>query len=327
MINLPNIDSIIWNFEFKVVDILKEYEDTGKIIIDLNAEGPDNHALGLYKLLDYIVDVYDIDPAKIEIYTCNQIETHHAYKIKRNPPLYVEECNDFVNANFFPDKTFDSGFKIFAMFIGRLNNYRLELLNFLHNKHKKHSLYTCHYDRKRDFHRPHCGITNLIQNNKDWSLVSECIQTLSECPFQIETVETCPILTPANMNISKVYHNFFVEIVAETYFTGNTFYPTEKTWRPILLKTPFIVQGPQDYLNNLKKLGFQTFEKWWDEGYTEDPADYQIVEIEKVITTISKWSDRKIQKVYRDMKPVLDNNFQCMQNLSSADFRRVFEYE
>ena len=129
------------------------------------------------------------------------------------------------------------------------------------------------------------------------------------------------------MNISKMYHNFFVEIVVETYFTGSTFFPTEKTWRPILLKTPFIVQGPQDYLSNLKKLGFQTFDKWWDEGYSEDPADHQIVEIQKVIDTIGNWSESKIQKVYNDMKPVLDNNFECMQNLSSADFKEVFAYE
>lgn len=327
MIEIPNIDSKIWNFEFKVVDILKEYTDSGKIVINLNAEGPDNHALGLYELLDYIVDVYNIDPAKIEIHTCNQIEKHARYAIKYTPPLYVEECNDFINANLFPDKTFDSEFKTFGLFIGRLNSYRLELLNLVHKSYKNHSLYTCHYDREIEFHRPYSSISKLIKNGKDWSLISECVQTLSECPFQIETVESYPILTPTHMNIAKVYHNFFVEIVAETYFTGNTFYPTEKTWRPILLKTPFIVQGPQDYLYNLKKLGFQTFDKWWDEGYSEDPADYQIVEIQKVIDTISKWSDSKIQKVYNDMKPVLDNNFECMQNLSSEDFKRVFEYE
>ena len=129
------------------------------------------------------------------------------------------------------------------------------------------------------------------------------------------------------MNISKVYHRFFVEIVAETYFTGETFYPTEKIWRPILLRTPFIVQGSQNYLHNLKKLGFQTFDKWWDEGYSEDPSDYQISEVQKVIDTISKWTISKMQKVYNDMKPIIHNNFECMQNLSDSDFRRVFDYE
>lgn len=327
MIKLPNIDGKIWNIEFKIVDILKQYRDTGKIFIDMNGEGPDNVALGLYELLDYIVDVYDIDPANIEISTCNQLENHRKYTIKHTPPLYVEQCNNFVNSNVFLNKQFDANFKTFGLFIGRLNSYRLELLNFIHRRHQKQSFYTCHYDRAVEFHQPHCGISDLIQHGRDWSIIKDCVRTLSECPFQIESVETFPILTPAHMNIAKVYHNFFVEIAAETYFTGTTFYPTEKTWRPILLRTPFIVQGPQDFLSNLKKLGFMTFNKWWDEGYSEDPADHQIFEIQRVITKISKWSDSKVQKVYSDMKPVLDNNFECMQNLKSSDFQRVFKYE
>jgi hypothetical protein len=327
MIVIPNIDSKIWHFEYRAVDVLKEYYDTGKIVIDTNSEGPDNSALGLYDFLDYIVDVYNIDPANIEISTCNQLENHQKYTIRHTPPLYVDECNTFVNSHEFLNKQFDANFKLFGLFIGRLNSYRLELLNFIHRDHQTQSVYTCHYDRQIEFHQPHNGISNLIENSKDWNLINKCIDTLSECPFQIEAVDSYPILTPAHMNISKVYHTFFVEIVCETYFSGNTFYPTEKTWRPILLNTPFIVQGPQNYLDNLRKLGFQTFDKWWDEGYSEDPADHQIFEIQQVITRISKWSDKKVQKVYRDMKPILDNNFECMQNLSSADFKRVFEYE
>lgn len=328
MIQIPNIDSKIWNFQYKVVDILQEYQSTGRIIIELDSEGPDIQSLGLYELLDYIVDSFDIDHAVIEILTCNQLEQHQTYKIKRNPPLYIKkECNNFEKINIFQNKTFNSDFKTFGMFVGRLNGYRLELLNLLHRNFKHQSLYTCHYDRKLEFHLPHNGVTELLKNNKDWNLLAECIETLSECPFTIEHVDSYPILSPAHMNISKVYHNFFVEIVAETYFTGETFYPTEKIWRPILLRTPFIVQGPQNYLNNLKKLGFQTFDKWWDEGYSEDPSDYQISEIQKVIDTISKWSTSKMEKVYHDMKPTIDNNFECMQNLSDADFKRVFEYE
>lgn len=327
MINIPNTDSKIWNFQYKAVDILHEYQSTGKIIIDLNAEGPDIQSLGLNDLLDYIVNSFDIDPAVIEIITCNQIEHQQTYKIKRKPPLYVEECNNFEKLNIFENKTFDSDFKTFGIFVGRLNGHRLELLNFIHRNFKNQSLYTCHYDRKLEFHIPFNGITELLKNNKDWSLLSECIETLSECPFTIEQVDSYPILSPAHMNISKVYHNFFVEIVAETYFTGETFYPTEKIWRPILLRTPFIVQGSQNYLHHLKKLGFQTFDKWWDEGYSEDPSDHQISEIQKLINTISDWSTVKMQKVYNDMKPVIDNNFECIQNLSDSDFKRVFEYE
>ena len=38
MINLPNIDGLIWNIEYRIADILKEFDQTKKIDIDLNQE-------------------------------------------------------------------------------------------------------------------------------------------------------------------------------------------------------------------------------------------------------------------------------------------------
>ena len=42
-----------------------------------------------------------------------------------------------------------------------------------------------------------------------------------------------------------------------------------------MLLTPFIVQGSQWFLHRLRDMGFQTFDRWWDEGYSEDPANHQ----------------------------------------------------
>ena len=126
------------------------------------------------------------------------------------------------------------------------------------------------------------------------------------------------------MNIAKVYHKFFVEIVAETYSTGKTFYPTEKIWRPILLKTPFIVQGPQNYLENLKKLGFKTFDRWWNENYSLNTYDYQLVEISKVLKEISKWSCEDMRRVYSEMEDTLEHNYNVMMNLKNEDFVEAF---
>ena len=115
-----------------------------------------------------------------------------------------------------------------------------------------------------------------------------------------------------------------VEIVCETCYNGNTFFPTEKTWRPILLETPFIVQGPQWYLHRLRDLGFQTFDRWWDEGYTEDPANWQNTEIKKVIDSIGKLTIEQLQEMYTEMKPVLAHNKKRFMELTSKDFK-IFE--
>jgi hypothetical protein len=88
----------------------------------------------------------------------------------------------------------------------------------------------------------------------------------------------------------------------------------------MLLETPFIVQGPQWYLQRLRDLGFQTFDRWWDEGYSEDPANWQNTEIKKVINSVSELSLEKLQEMYTEMKPVLAHNKKRFLELTSKDF-------
>ena len=82
MILLENIDGKIWHIETKVVDMVKEYQDQGKLIISLNSEGPCCEALGLYKILDHMCEKFNIDKTNITIETGNQLESHQFYNIK-----------------------------------------------------------------------------------------------------------------------------------------------------------------------------------------------------------------------------------------------------
>ena len=70
-----------------------------------------------------------------------------------------------------------------------------------------------------------------------------------------------------NANLLNFYHKFQIELVAETCCLGETFFPTEKTIRPIVGRRPVLIFGPQNFLSNLKQLGFQTYSQCWDESY------------------------------------------------------------
>ena len=87
-----------------------------------------------------------------------------------------------------------------------------------------------------------------------------------------------------------------------------------------MLLTPFIVQGPQWYLLRLRDLGFQTFDRWWDEGYAEDPADHQPHEIVKVIDSLAEKSMQELNTMYQEMKPILQHNKKRFMELTSKDF-------
>jgi hypothetical protein len=325
---LPNTDGKIWEIEHKVVDIISILSKHGNCIVDLNNEGPCADSLQLYNLLDYICDRFSINKSCIEIVTCNQIESHSEYKITIRPPLYVNETQEFYryNHNSFFNKSFEN-IKPIGMFIGRSNFLRLQLASDIYYRYQNQVEMTFHYDRALDFHRPHCGIEDLINQGCGKNQILDSLVFLHQCPKKFpEEKISYPILTPSHLDICKYYHGFFCEIVCETYFSGNSFYPTEKIWRPLLMKTPFIVQGPKYFLDNLKKLGFKTFDQWWDEGHQHDSYDYQPNAIMRVVENILSLSNEELQQMYTEMLPVLQHNHDRFMDLQNAEFPKVFGY-
>jgi hypothetical protein len=330
-VNIPNIEGSMWNIETKTAEIAAEMvAQPQTVVVKLNNEGPCAETLGVYSLLDMLCEKFSYPKNQVVIYTRNQLESHPEYNIKIQPPLYVEAAQDFIIANQhnFADKGFDNDFKHFGLFIGRSNFLRLWISSQIHKDYLDQTMFTFHYDRHVDFHQDQLGIEKLLTHNFSDSQFDDAVSLIKNSPFKLDdVVNEYPVLVPAHFNIAKVYNKFLVEIVCETYFSGKSFYPTEKTWRPIILKTPFIVQGPANYYNNLRKLGFKTFNRFWDEGWSEDPFDCQPAEIIKIVDRISKMSVAELKDMHSRMQPTLDHNYNVFMNMKSSDFNRVFDYE
>lgn len=117
-------------------------------------------------------------------------------------------------------------------------------------------------------------------------------------------------------NMLSFYENIFVDIICETFFSGSTFFPTEKTARPFVTRTPFIVMGPAHFLTNLRKLGFKTFSKYWDESYDWLSNASRVLAIGKLIDEIASWDQNKIKSTMSDMKTILDHNHNLYLSLT-----------
>ena len=326
---IENTDSKIWNIEQRTAEIATKMASNKPISIQLNSEGPCAETLGLYKLLDDLCEKFNFDKRQISIETCNQIEYHDEYQIKKSAPLYIHQTQQMLgrDQSKFQTKTFDANFKTFGLFVGRSNYLRLWITAVLYNQHSAKSLITFHYDNQLEFHRPHLSFDQLLQMNPSTELIDQAINLIKNSPLALENnAETYPIDSSSHLNIAKVYHKFFVEIVCETYHTGNTFYPTEKTWRPLVLRTPFIIQGPINYYTNLRKLGFKTFHEYWDEGFGEDPYDYQVNVILETVQRLSKLSNRELSDMYNSMQPILDYNYKHFMSLTVNDFKKIWMY-
>lgn len=324
MIVLPNIDGRIWDVEHRIPDIIAEYQSTGSVTLDLNSEGPCAESLGLYRILDQICDKFHVPKNKIIIHTRNQIEHHHEYIIKISPPLYVKETQEFWASNKLPTvKIFDPDMKHCGIFIGRSNWIRLWLAAELYHHDYDKTLMTYHWRSRDEFHAAHIGLDEMIGWGAPMDSIIRAAAFLQHCPLGLTENNSYPIPSPEHLNVCRVYPNFFFELVCETYYNGNSFYPTEKIWRPLLMKTPFLIHGSVGYLQNLKRMGFQTFDKWWTEEYDDYGHDLRVNRLLDIIEKIRQWSIEDLQNIYEDMRPVLDHNHHVFMSLSPSDFRKL----
>ena len=87
--------------------------------------------------------------------------------------------------------------------------------------------------------------------------------------------------------ILPYYNNIFLDVVCETWHEGQCFLPNEKTGRPIIAKTPFMAYAGKGFVRNLRKIGFQTFDRWWSEDYDDYEGVHRIQRMLKIIEQIA----------------------------------------
>jgi hypothetical protein len=102
----------------------------------------------------------------------------------------------------------------------------------------------------------------------------------------------------------------FVFVVTETCFWQSKTHLTEKIFKPIALRMPFILLGCANNLKYFKEYGFQTFSDYWDESYDsiEDPVS-RLQAVTQVLKKLCALSINEQSAMLRDMQPVLDHNY------------------
>jgi len=327
-IKIENNDCKLWHRDQIIIDLMQAIQQNNDIIIDLNNEGPCAKALGLYQLIDKLCDQTGYDSSRIVIKTCNLIEHSNQYRIAIAPPIkHISELQKMLADGQVPLKTIDADTKHFGHFIGHSSRARLAIASWLYKNYQTKTLQTFHTNPSNELHKEFIGLEEQWLNNYQEQYIDNSVEFLKHTPLTYDSVDAGPILHMKMYGIMGAYSNIFVDIVCNTYITGNTFYMDEKLWRPIITQTPFIVHGPVNFIKNLRQLGFKTFDQWWDEGFSEDPPDAQVVEIIKIIDDIAQWDLTRINTTYDQMKSVLDHNYKRFMELTDKEFDKKFLYD
>jgi hypothetical protein len=82
-------------------------------------------------------------------------------------------------------------------------------------------------------------------------------------------------------------------------------------FKPIACHHPFMVLGNRNSLNEMRKLGYQTFSKWIDESY-DTLSDGK--RMDAIIESIKQFDKEKNKlSIYKDMKEVLTYNYNVLE--------------
>lgn len=102
-------------------------------------------------------------------------------------------------------------------------------------------------------------------------------------------------------SLSALWH-----IVPETIFYDEKLHLTEKIFKPIVLRRPFVLIGAPGNLAYLKEYGFKTFDRWINEDYDDEPDPD--IRIKKAVDEIKKLQGKNLQDMYNEMLPILEYN-------------------
>ena len=110
----------------------------------------------------------------------------------------------------------------------------------------------------------------------------------------------------------------FCYLVTETCYWETKCHLTEKIFKPIVSRMPFVLVGPAHNLEYLRSYGFKTFSPWIDETYDniEDPIE-RMTAIGNTMSAICDRSIEELETMLKEMQEVLDYNYNLF---NSPDF-------
>jgi len=148
---------------------------------------------------------------------------------------------------------------------------------------------------------------------------------VSIIPYELDTQEL-PESQKANFGVTNNkkdwYSDTYINLVTETFFGKNVFL-SEKIFKPISNLQPFIVLGDYKTLDELKRLGFKTFEPFIDESYDLEINPKK--RMEKIEIEIAKLKNKSIEEIHNWYYSIIDTLIYNKNHLYTFEKYECFE--
>jgi hypothetical protein len=311
------------------------------VVLDMRSEGPSLQALGVTDVINTWLHDRQQSPDSVQLQRwSNPVEFM---------PYRLDKCSRvshffFMCQNYWLDDEPTLGqqltyHNLFGLFVGRMTHARAVILhqcliakqNIFVSKMSSLSPYPWQLNTQDEINLD--NLTDWLSTNRQYRMFEwydKCIIPSVDQMTVRDQFTTPDSYADTNRSLLNHYGRFAIEIVCETYTQGNTFFPTEKTIRPIMACKPVLVYGPQYFLARLRTMGFQTYSSLWDESYDfyQGPERWRL--IQQVIQLINeKTPDERQQLLAKAHTIALHNRKQLHDiathqvDLTKHDYKNV----
>lgn len=291
-----------WANRDQVIQSIAASSGEKKLIFEVNTEGPSLKALGVIDTIQEEISKIGLSDSDVWIdkwhNSVEDIPFERLYRPIVSHFFCMSDRYRFQEPDPVPRE------KIFALFVGRATPERAVIMYDQYHVMSDITLTSLMEANGHEY--------LLKQDFSDWipdqNSRFAIVNWFHDCPVRsITGHQVRDQYSPeknTNLDLVKHYNRFAIEIVCETYCRGDTFFPTEKTIRPISQRKPFLVYGPRYFLRRLRDMGFLTFGDAWDESYDDLEGAERWAAMKQQIGRIV---NNKMWEHYL-MKPIVDIN-------------------
>jgi len=277
-----------------------------------------NYTLPIIKQSKLMHERY-VGPRRISV-LANSEKSNFKREIVKSENLYdwyyffhgfaaLDWYRDFQYMNPSSFDRFDKVFICYNHLMSKYRSYRLHLVsNLISQDLVQHGRVSLFLQDQQGSWQDTIQDPETPLDNRARVKIYHTLKNITE-PLIIDTnTPTGSLSATVNFNdlTSALFH-----VVTETVFFQDKLHLTEKVFKPIVSKRPFLLVAAPGNLAYLKSYGFRTFDRWIDESYDEETDHY--VRIEKITFEIAKLCAMPapvLKQMHTEMQEVLEYNFQ-----------------
>lgn len=261
--------------------------------------------------LNYFVNKYNVIPCYgfFHIFAAHDWFRGYQYDLRIVPVAQRQLKKKFITFNRLTGNA-----RIYrSLFVGELAKRNLIKQGYVSYSHvcPEHGHYSNNLDQAINTYKLDVSYVNSIK------------QALDQLPhpMRIDHVEKDSIPNHS-MVLSAVEQcmETFLHVVTETCYWETKCHLTEKIFKPIILRQPFVLLGCAHNLEYFKSYGFQTFDRWWDESYDhiKDPVQ-RLQAVANIVEYISSLTLGQLTNMLQEMEAVLEYNYRLFNSQAFLD--------